>query len=326
MRVLGIGESILDKYVVEEAGGDGYDTHVTARALDEAHVGGPALSATIFLARLGATCDFMTGIGQDDEGAIIAETLRNEGIMLKGNRQDKTKVNTILVNPKGQRRKTRSRVVHKLLEHIDAAYLAQFDLIIIDRHQRHAFYEIMRKKQPKTKVVIDPSTEVSDFTIDMMKQAEYPIVPIESVAKLGNSECLLASIAKVHDVCGKKLVVTLGEYGCLTYDGHHLEHVPPISVKAVDTNGAGDVYRGAFAYGLLQGWTYRRCAEFANVAAALNCTKLGNVTALPTKSEIDLHLSETPRNVRLHDVDAYFRQVVKAEEGQSTDSIAIAYA
>ncbi len=46
-------------------------------------------------------------------------------------------------------------------------------------------------------------------------------------------------------------------------------------VDAVDTTGAGDVFHGAFLYGLLQGWTVERTLDLSNAAAALNCTALG---------------------------------------------------
>ncbi|MCK4513089.1 carbohydrate kinase family protein, partial [bacterium] len=39
--------------------------------------------------------------------------------------------------------------------------------------------------------------------------------------------------------------------------------------------GAGDIFHGAFIYGLLQDWSVERTLTFSNAAAALNCTALG---------------------------------------------------
>jgi sulfofructose kinase len=323
-RVLGIGESVLDKYVIEDTTNNTHDPAST-HSIDEMHIGGPALSAIIFLSRAGVACDFMTGIGQDAEAEIIAKALRKEGVTLKGNPQDNTKVNTVLVDSTGQRRRIRSTVSHTPLRKIDTSYLSQFDLIIIDRHQRDAFYDIMRKKKASTKVVIDPSTEVSDFTIDMIRQADYPIVPIESVAQLGEKDGLLESLAATHSYCDKPLIVTLGEFGSLIYSGQRLELIPPLPIRAVDTNGAGDIFRGAFAYGASQDWDLRECAHFANVAAALVCTKVGNVTAIPTKAEISHHLKKPRRNIHLRDVDNYFRRLLQDESLLRTNDLALSY-
>jgi sugar/nucleoside kinase (ribokinase family) len=78
----------------------------------------------------------------------------------------------------------------------------------------------------------------------------------------------------------------MGEYGSGVWDNNSFTIHPSIPVKVVDTLGAGDIYRGGFAYGLLQRWNIHECAQFANIVAALQCTKRGNSTAIPTKSEI----------------------------------------
>jgi sulfofructose kinase len=46
-------------------------------------------------------------------------------------------------------------------------------------------------------------------------------------------------------------------------------------VDCVDTTGAGDVFRGAFAYAILQGLSLQKALDLACAGAALNCTKMG---------------------------------------------------
>lgn len=304
MKVLGIGESVIDTYVIQ-----GEETKNEAPP-DGPHVGGPVLAALILLARMGVRCEFMTGLGQDDEADIIARTLRSEGVAVHANAQTNSKINTIVVDTAtGRRTKLRSTVRHTPLSGLDAAHISTFDLIIVDRHEREAFYEVLRKKKPSAKVVIDPSTEVSDFTRDMIQQAECPIVPIESLYVLEDKPDIFSTVAALHRKCDNPLVVTLGELGSLAYDGRHLEFVPSLQLDAVDANGAGDIFRGAFAYGLLKKWNHRRCARFANIAAGLQCTRLGNVAAIPTKAEIDAHTRAARKRLDLHHVNEYFQQL-----------------
>lgn len=67
----------------------------------------------------------------------------------------------------------------------------------------------------------------------------------------------------------QKLVVTLGSDGALVVnaDGSRTS-IPTQPVKALDTNGAGDMFAGAFLYGMTQGMTDEHAGKLANNAAA----------------------------------------------------------
>ncbi|MBP1605641.1 MAG: iolC, partial [Acidobacteria bacterium] len=58
------------------------------------------------------------------------------------------------------------------------------------------------------------------------------------------------------------------------------------AVQAVDTTGAGDVFRGGFIYGLLQQWPVDRVLRFANAAAAVSCTRTGALDGVPSLEDI----------------------------------------
>jgi sulfofructose kinase len=203
--------------------------------------------------------------------------------------QHKTKVNTMVINKQtGQRVKLRGSIKHESIKNISRNFIHQFNLIIIDRHEPPAFYEILKKKKASTKIIIDPSTEISKFTLDMIKHADYPIIPIETVtpAYTGSLEDIDHVLKRLYEWTSKPLIVTAGDMGSFIYNGETTELLPPLSVKAIDTTGAGDIYRGAFAYGVIQGWDMKKTARFSNIVAALQCTRLGNAAAIPTKKEI----------------------------------------
>jgi sugar/nucleoside kinase (ribokinase family) len=65
----------------------------------------------------------------------------------------------------------------------------------------------------------------------------------------------------------------------------------------VDTTGAGDVFHGAFIYGLLAGWEMRRILDFANAMAALNCTALGARGGIKTQAETEKLIATGARRV-----------------------------
>ena len=85
--------------------------------------------------------------------------------------------------------------------------------------------------------------------------------------------------------------MTLGERGSAALDEDRYHHVPASRVSAVDTTGAGDVFRGAMIYGLLRRVPTEDLLRFANTAAALSCTKSGALGAVPTMDEVKAALA-----------------------------------
>ena len=61
----------------------------------------------------------------------------------------------------------------------------------------------------------------------------------------------------------KHIVITLGEKGALIHNNEHTFTVSGRKVTAVDANGAGDAFAGAFLYALNAGFNYKTAAELA---------------------------------------------------------------
>jgi sulfofructose kinase len=57
-------------------------------------------------------------------------------------------------------------------------------------------------------------------------------------------------------------------------------------VNALDTNGAGDVFHGAYALALARGETALDAARFASAAAALKCRNGSGWGAAPTLADV----------------------------------------
>jgi sugar/nucleoside kinase (ribokinase family) len=70
-------------------------------------------------------------------------------------------------------------------------------------------------------------------------------------------------------------VITLGAEGALIVNGEERINIQPNKVKAVDTNGAGDMFAGAFLYGLSQGFSLTQAGNFASMAAARVVSQFG---------------------------------------------------
>ncbi|MEK7571412.1 MAG: PfkB family carbohydrate kinase [Patescibacteria group bacterium] len=296
MKILGIGESVIDTAYIATS------DKVTN------HVGGPSPIALMLLARLGIETTMMTTLGNDPEGQQIKQTLIKEGVRIIVSPAKKTKVNTYHINPQnGSRKKVRGNIKHAPISNLEESFIQTFDLIIIDRHEHEAFYEVLKKKNPTAKILIDPSTEISAFTLDMIKYADYPIIPIESVLKLSKQKDLVQALRQLQTYTSKPIIITAGALGSIILEKGVPEVIPAIPVQAIDVQGAGDVYRGAFAYGIVHQWNIPKAVAFANMVAGLHCTKLGNASALPTKESIMAYQKQL-RDQKMEKITEYLEQ------------------
>jgi ribokinase len=90
----------------------------------------------------------------------------------------------------------------------------------------------------------------------------------------------------------QKVVMKLGEGGCLWLTGTEQVHSPAISVRAIDSTAAGDTFNGALAVALAEGMPVPRALRFANTAAGLSVTRIGAQASIPSRADVDQNLTQ----------------------------------
>jgi len=73
----------------------------------------------------------------------------------------------------------------------------------------------------------------------------------------------------------RTFAITLGAKGAVVYDGQALIDIAPHAVTAVDTNGAGDLFAGAFMYGLSKGMAFEQAGDLASKASSQIVSQFG---------------------------------------------------
>ncbi len=86
----------------------------------------------------------------------------------------------------------------------------------------------------------------------------------------------LAAILPQLQKLARTVCLTQGPRGSLVISGDDMVHVPAVPTQAVDTNGAGDMFAGAFLYGITHGMGQAQAAALANRAAAEVVGQHGN--------------------------------------------------
>lgn len=298
MRILGIGETVLDvSHILPAFPREDSKNQPETTTYS---VGGPVAAALTLLRNLGATCVLATSIGTDEAGRMISDQLEEKGIKLHtpSKTTDHSKVHTYLVNRQnGSRTGIKSTTNTPAVTTVPQSLIEWADLILFDRHVPEAFDQVKRVR-PAVPTIIDPSTDTRPQLLDRVKKTTVPIMPIEAVHGWDTTQPPAANLQSMARQLEKPLLITCGSHGSLLYDEGEVTIGPSLQIDAVDTLGAGDVFRGAVAYGLLNHWPLKRILGYANRVAGLQCTKPGNGTAIPTAAEITaaqaLPFRETP--------------------------------
>lgn len=85
---------------------------------------------------------------------------------------------------------------------------------------------------------------------------------------------VFAAREKLREVA-RQFVITLGANGAMIFDGDTFISIEPYRVKALDTNGAGDMFAGAFLYGITHGHSYAEAGKLASLASSRVVTQFG---------------------------------------------------
>ena len=120
-----------------------------------------------------------------------------------------------------------------------------------------------------------------------MKLADVVIGSESFAKKFGSGDDYFKVMENVCSLGPKTVVFTLGEKGCLCRSKEETFVQPAFEVDVVDTTGSGDVFHGAFIYGILHNWDLRKTTEFSNAVAAMKCRKVGGRAGIPTRKEVD---------------------------------------
>jgi len=252
--------------------------------------GGQVATALATTARMGLRSKFLGVTGTDDNAKQVRRDLESRGVDLSDVviRDVANQYAVILVDEhSGERivlwdRDDRLRLRERELP---PDVIAQTRVVHVDDVDVDASIRAATLAREAGTVVTTDIDRVNDRTMELASASTFPIfaehVP-SAITGVHDSAEALRALRKAHDGL---LCVTLGVRGAMALDGDRLIHVPAFSVDAVDTTGAGDVFRGGFIYGYLQGWPLGDTLRFANAAAAVSCTRLGAMASVPSIEE-----------------------------------------
>ena len=257
--------------------------------------GGPAANAAYLLASWGVRCAIASLVGDDAYGRRILKEFREVGAdtsLLEIRPGHKTSLSAILVNEKSGTRTIVNRTLSESQLRLDPARLLGLDpsVILIDGHQLAASLAAL-EAFPRAKSVSDAGslyegTETLVDKIDFVIASEHFARQYAGVSNLDDEANRQKAIEALKCVVKGDVAVTLGERGLIFHDGKAMRHMPAPRVHPVDTTAAGDIFHGAFAYGVLEKMPFGKALELASRTAALSVTRPGGRQSIPTLDEV----------------------------------------
>jgi len=253
--------------------------------------GGQIATACSFCARNGLKTRYIGCVGDDDLGEFARRDLSRESmdVVLDIVKGSTSHLSLIIVD-----RLTGSRTIiwerHPKLKYekagLDKDSLTDGQVLHLDGNDLEASIHAARwAKEAGMKVCLDID-RVEPGVKELLALVDYLIPNTAFVLKFAETSDWHYGLEAVAQHCPGIVVVTRGALGAAVWWEGEIFEFPAYSIKTVDSTGAGDVFHGAFLYGLFQGWTLGHCLEFCNAAGALACTKLGARAGIPELSEV----------------------------------------
>jgi len=295
--VVGIGENSVDLvYRLPQIPAPNAKISATEHRIS---CGGQVATTLAACAALGLSAAYVGTFGDDDHGKKIRAALSDAHIDTSHCpvRQAPNRHAVILVD---ERNGDRTVIWHLdpalalRLEELPRDAIRAARLVHVDDLDEQASIAAARVARGAGIPVTSDIDRVTPRTRELLGLATAPILSAHVPAMLTGEQDPERALRKLRNTHTGWLCVTLGTGGAMLLDGDQLHHVPALAVDAVDTTGAGDVFRAAFIYAFLQSQSPVEILKFAVAAAAVSCTREGAMTSVPALAEIQPLLIHTP--------------------------------
>ncbi len=265
--------------------------------------GGSAANSVIAASYFGAKAFYTCRVANDDNGEFYLDDMLKAGVKCASQGLRPSGITgkcLVLITPDAERTMNTFLGVSETLSVSDldhealaaSEYLYMEGYVVTSPTGRAAAIEarkIAESKGVKTAISLSDPGIVAYFKDGLREMIGQKVDLLfcnkaEAMEWTG-AETLPQAIDELKKVA-RSFAITLGAEGSLVFDGASLFDVPGHAVKAVDTNGAGDMFAGAFLYAITHGKNFEQAALLANAAAAEVVSRFG--PRLPAKRHAEI--------------------------------------
>ena len=301
-KIVGIGANVCDTLFTVP----NYPKEDTKMRADSMKLsgGGPCATGLVAASKLGGDCAYIGNLTDDNAGKFLAEDMERYNVstefvnIIKGC----TSFSSCIWLSKDTAARTcvfyRGDIPALVLDDKQKKAIADAEILMIDGNEMDAAEDACKTaNETGTKVLYDAGGLY--VGVERLLPLTDILIPSEEFA-LGHTGAKTAEdAAKIlfEKYSPEIVVITQGKKGGIIYDGKEVKEYPAFAVEAVDSNGSGDVFHGAFAFAMNMGYNYYDACVFSSAVSALKCTKVGARTGVPALAEVKEFLKERGVNV-----------------------------
>ena len=296
-QVVGIGSALFDILMTadcfpkEDTKLQGRDTKIQC--------GGPCATALVAMCKLGVQSEYMGTLGDDMYGSFILGEFRKYGVACDRVRRVQNTQSFhsfVLLNLSNTSRTciwSKGTVPAPQSSDIDLETLKNAKYLHLDGHQLDtAIFAAQKAHEYGVKVSHDAGGTYPG--IERLLPYDDVLIPSEEFSLKITQSADAREAAKKLDAQyhPETLIITQGSRGGFIWqDGRELRY-PVYPVQAVDSNGAGDTFHGAFVAARIRGMDVYDAACFASATSALKCTRFGAQQGIPHFDEVLAFMKE----------------------------------
>jgi sugar/nucleoside kinase (ribokinase family) len=287
MQALFIGQTYIDVTFLTDHFPTGDDKAVASNFA--VSFGGNAVSAAFCCAKLGVVPDLLTSLADDWLARMFLDMAAKYGISVHGRKVRESSLSFVMP-ANGQRAILRCRDDH-YLHPLPPLALDGCRALHLDGHQADAALHYAKTCREAGILTSLDGGGVRSNTLDLLPFIDVAICSTRMCEQLGLSPAELCELLKQKGCAVGG--VTAGEQGLLWFDETGvIRTMPALAVPpgaVVDTNGAGDIFHGAYVYSYLaapeKSWAEH--FAFARGASAHSIRFLGIEASLPTVADVE---------------------------------------
>lgn len=303
-QFLVVGDAAVDQmYFVSDFPEPGGEVSSTRALMEPGGAGGTV--ATV-LARLGNPTRIATRVGTGPFSQLALRNLVATGVdtsMVQRDSVYQTASVTLIITPDAQRTMISASGSSR---HLDAGELieskvADCDALVMSayalvggKQKEYALQALSYARKHRLTTFIDLGTgavhALEDRLLPLVKQADYLLMNEHELYLVTGRSSISEAVADLRAIGIEQLVVKVGEMGSIVITPQLNELVEAHEIDGVvDSTGAGDYYTATFAHAVMAGYDMVTAARLANVAGALNTTRVGAQNVIVSNEMLHSH-------------------------------------
>ncbi len=253
--------------------------------------GGSACNTVIAASYFGAKSFYSCKVANDENGDFYLNDLRNAGVDHNPNAAGNgiTGKCLALVTPDAERTLNSFLGISETVsqEELSSDAIAQSHYVYLEGYLvtsptgRAAAIELRKQAKAngtKTAMSLSDPAMVQFFRdglLDMVGDGVDLLFCNEAEAMGFTETTSLEGAIEALKNYSSQFAITCGARGAIVFDGQSQSRIAPHPVKAIDTNGAGDMFAGAFLFAITQGYSFQKAGELASLASATVVSQFG---------------------------------------------------